>query len=554
MISLRSFTRGRRRVGGSAEAGRAGVTVLRAASLAGAVVVLARSAPLSAGDGRVASDRGWNDEEPRWEATFPNYAQTLRLRRLQGTACGPLSLLAILTRMALPVSTTEAKAMIASAGVRGTSLLQLKDMAERNGLHALGVELSVRQLRETGLYAIARLAGRRFVAVTGYSQHGVEVVPPLEPPRVVSEEGFEKLFGKPGRALLLSTAPLSAEELGLAPASSAPRGRESRPLRGPSLRLSTQELWVGRIHTAGWKRTLALHNDGSSDLRILSANVSCASTRATVSRTVVRPGESATLKVAGRQLSPGGFGCEVLLATNEQNHPLVRVPVAGYFEPPVILARPAVTLSGVFEGQRARACVPLLLAPGVRVDQIVTSIPGGTPLAVRADSGAGGRPRLLVEWHGATDPGWYRYRIGVGAEGLDVGGSWALLLAVEVIPLAQAFPSVLVIGAAEMGGPWRRRVELRVHESLSDRFAHRWSAEAFSQAVRVRRRRLGEGKVEVLLSPAERGALTALRGDSADLVFRFGGGAACAVRVRAGAADMLRSGRAGARREKLRQP
>lgn len=76
------------------------------------------------------------------------------------------------------------------------------------------------------------------------------IVYPLKPPGVVTDASFERLFGKPGKALLLSTQPLSPDELGIGPA------------KPPILRLSRNVLTVGRVYRPAWEGKIILVNEG----------------------------------------------------------------------------------------------------------------------------------------------------------------------------------------------------------------------------------------------------------------------------------------------------
>jgi ABC-type bacteriocin/lantibiotic exporter with double-glycine peptidase domain len=127
--------------------------------------------------------------------------QAFHLRSISAAACGPLSLITILRRMNIPLSEADIETIIGAAGSKGTSLMQLRQLAKRNGLSALGVELTAEELKRTGLYAVTHLNHTTFAAVTAYSKKGVQLVYTLKKPVVVSDKRFAKAFT--GRTLLL---------------------------------------------------------------------------------------------------------------------------------------------------------------------------------------------------------------------------------------------------------------------------------------------------------------------------------------------------------------
>ncbi|UCG46853.1 MAG: hypothetical protein JSU94_15305 [Phycisphaerales bacterium] len=168
------------------------------------------------------------------------------MERLRATACGPISLLAILNRMHIPLSQGDIEAILAVADSKGSNLLQLKQLAERYGLHALGAELTTAGLRQCGLYAIAHLNGSRFVAVIGYSKNAVQMVEPLKRPVLVRDEEFNRAFT--GRALLLAKRPI--------PPAMFPTGSRESP--DATLQLSQTSLAVSLLYSMLRKAVLIL--------------------------------------------------------------------------------------------------------------------------------------------------------------------------------------------------------------------------------------------------------------------------------------------------------
>ncbi|HUT29463.1 MAG TPA: cysteine peptidase family C39 domain-containing protein [Sedimentisphaerales bacterium] len=332
-------------------AGSKVVALIAATCLAVASVV----AFAEGGDGAVSSGL---DEGSRRGLIFPDYKEAFRIRRISATACGPLSLIAVLKRMDIPLSGADVKNIIGSAGSKGTNLQQLKQLAEGYGVYALGVELTTQELRRTGMYAIAHLDWARFVAVTGYSQKGIQVVRPLKKAAVVSDERFSKAFT--GRALLISRVPFPKELV--------EAGSVKPDVRG--LRLSQSSIGVGRIRSVDWEKSVGVYNDGTGTIEV-KVKPCCASISARVEPNVVPGGGSAVLTVAGKEKEPGQFQWSVSLLTNQKDVKPIKVPVQGYLEPPLFFETPAVKLTNVLQNQEAEAHARFICMDGVRIDDLV---------------------------------------------------------------------------------------------------------------------------------------------------------------------------------------
>jgi len=116
-------------------------------------------------------------------ATSPrlDYERTTYNRMHSETACGPLSLLAALDSMGVKVTAEERDKILQASGAIGTSVLQLKELAEEQGLHTLGVEIPVATLKQLDLHAIVVVDDIGFAAVTGYTNYGVQLLSPAWP-------------------------------------------------------------------------------------------------------------------------------------------------------------------------------------------------------------------------------------------------------------------------------------------------------------------------------------------------------------------------------------
>jgi ABC-type bacteriocin/lantibiotic exporter with double-glycine peptidase domain len=99
-----------------------------------------------------------------------------------------LALIALLRQLGRPPSPDEAERLIAVAGTEGTDLRQSKELAKHSGLYAVGVEISLADLRKSRRLAIAHLNGVSFAAILGYEPDGVVVAYPDEGPRIVPGE------------------------------------------------------------------------------------------------------------------------------------------------------------------------------------------------------------------------------------------------------------------------------------------------------------------------------------------------------------------------------
>ena len=403
-------------------------------------------------------------------AAFPDYERAFREQFLREIACGPLALLAVFETLGVPIGQEERERIIAAAGARGTDMLQLKELAESHGLYAVGTRVSAEELKKLGLPAIVHLNAATFAAVTGYSADGYRVVYPLQSPKVITGERLEATFGQPGSALLLSRRPLSLRSLGLAePAPKMPAHR------GPSVFLERSSLAVGRIVTHHWAATLTLTNDGDAPLEIQEAVPSCTCMTARLDQSTVPPGGSTTLRVEGRQASPGGFTYQIAVATNQAGGSVVRVPVRGYLAPAVLFPTPSVVLGSVIQGREEVADVPIRLTEAIDLQKLDVVIPAGAPLALDFTGPTAARLR----WKGSGTPGWYRYELGVRCRDIPDNATATLHVAAQVVPWVEAVPPSVLIRRSEVGQGWSRRCVLRLNDRVDGPLSeetHWWDA------------------------------------------------------------------------------
>ena len=453
---------------------------------------------------------------------FPDYANAFRMERLRATACGPISLLAILNRMDVPLSQADIKAILATADSKGTNLLQLKQLAERYGLHALGADLTTARLRQCGLYAIAHLNGSRFVAITGYSKNAVQMVEPLKRPVLVRDEEFNRAFT--GRALLLAKRPI--------PSAIFAAVRRQSP--DAALQLSQTSLAVGAINSPGWQKSLTIRNTSPERVNIRKVQSSCSCMSGSLDRTTLPPGSSAILTVNGTEDQVGSFNRTITLITDSKHSPLLKIPVQGYLEPPVFLETPAVTLTDVLTGQTATAEIPLILSASLQPEDLTVQLPEGAPLSAQIHRTNDGRLRLLLSFDGASEPGWRRFTIGIGPKDSPPQGQTPLHLAVHVLPLVEVFPPSLTIPESPSMRPWSRRLTFKFNAILAEEVQYEWSDKAFSDAIDIRLNTDNDNTLSAVLSEKPVGSFKTVLGLQADLIFRFASDAECAVRIYAG--------------------
>jgi len=448
----------------------------------------------------------------------PGTVSGVRKRISNRTLCGPLSLLVVLDRAGIELGKPERLAILQTGIPHGTSMGQLKALAERQGLHAVGVELTVASLKRLRLHAIVLLEGVEFAAVTGYTSYGVQVVRPATAPRVVPDARFEQMFGKPGKALLLSPQPLVPEELGLGPATP------------PALRPSRTLLVVGRTFRPTWQGSLTLHNDGKGTIHVRRVTTSCTCVKAAVAPEEIPAGGSATLSAEGTQRDPGAFRHDILLETDAPDVPIVRIPVRGLYGAPVSFEAPVLTVHDVLEGEPAAAEMPLVLAKDVDPSLIQFVAPEGAPLDVQAAHNDRGDLVARLHWQGAPKAGWYRHQVQVRAKGLSGGPLPSLDVAVHVVPRWEAVPRSVLIRDEDLVSPWWRVVSIRPHRVATSLPSQgrgecrvSWSRPEFDEAIQVAASR-GDGRETVLkLSPKAVGKLEPLSGQRATLVIQWPG-------------------------------
>lgn len=398
---------------------------------------------------------------------FPDYGMIRRKMFLSEIACGPLALLELLKDFGVPLNEEEVDRLLAEAGNKGIDMLRLKKLAEEYGLHALGVGVSTKALRQLGQKAIVHLNGAGFVAVTGYTAEGLIVVYPLQPPGIVPDDLFEKSFGKEGRAILIGKIPLHPEALGVDIVES-----QNVAIEGPHLSVSQSVITVGRIHRKNWVESLIIMNDGNSPLEIREVSTDCGCFQASVDKKILQPGEQALLRAKGVQNELGGFTHHVRIKTNTPE--ITVVPVRGYSEAPVSFSQPAVFLKGIRQYEKAETIVALALPLKLDASKLRMEAAKEGPFRAQLNRDERGC-YLNLRWEGAAKKGFYHYEIRVFSENVPDAVAAVLPCTVEVIPELIVQPPSLLIEKIGDNKTWRRRLVIEANRQPLEEPTLNWS-------------------------------------------------------------------------------
>lgn len=417
--------------------------------------------------------------------------------------CGPLALIAVTTKLGIHLSESEKDDILSAAGSHGTDLATLKELTEKQGLHALGVETSVEGLRARGLPAIVFVRGYGFAAVTGYSGSDVEVVYPFAEPIMLADVDFEKEFGTTGRALFVSRKRIT---------SAVSASKDFRAVSGPVLRATRSMLAFGRVYRKSYSATIDLFNDGNSTLQINEVSSSTPRIAATVDATRISPLGKARLSVSGDVNSVGPVAESVILLTNSIEGPVMRLPVRGYVDGPAFLPQPHVLFDGVVEGDPAQLSVPVELSPGVDRDALVCSTRNENYCSASLEDEANGKLSLRIAWHGTAGVGWHRITAEIRQDGPDAVPA-TLNVAAHVLSELEAEPRSLWIDDASLAaGRWSRQVTMRRRSSSDLKPRFRWSDVRVDRAVKVTVDECGDGTATLLLEPIATDSAKTLHG------------------------------------------
>jgi hypothetical protein len=445
--------------------------------------------------------------------SFPDYRLARRNRYLGEIACGPLSLLVALRLLGLDISLEKEDKLIAEAGDRGIDLLRLKELAEGEGVHAVGVELTSSDLGRIGLPAVIHDGRFGFAAVTDYSTDGVRIVRPFKPVVIFSSTELTQYYGSSIAALLVSRQPIDLARLGVMRA-------EEGKIRGPWLRPERTVVSVGRVYKRAWEATLKLKNAGDAPLRIRDITAGCPGVKARVDVSMLQPGETTPLRVNGMQEHVGTFTCNVEISTNETFRKTAQIPVRGYVEQAVWLEPPTIVLDRVLPKCEVAAKVGLGVADGFSPDKVRVRIPEGAPLEGKIGPGECGSPCLILTWRGAATPGWHRYTVQLEPRQTEGYLATPLPVAVHVVPAVEVFPESVWLRDAEVATSWSRRLTARLARPEELRVVI--ADENITKALLLRMSSNGEGEHTITLDPRSSGALAPFKGRSVDLVLMAG--------------------------------
>ena len=349
-------------------------------------------------------------------ADYSRYRPEVRLRR---RACGPLSLFLLLRLMGVTVPSADIAMEADRADQAGTTFRDLKELAGQYGVSARGVECTLETLRQIGLYGILESKQDHFVALTGFSEEGAQIVSfPMSPgllPFHTKEP--EKTY----RVLLLATSPdaLSFE------ASEPARPTSHEP--PAAVRLSQTEFNLGVIHDV-WEGTSTLTNVSDRPVHIKAVKTSCTCVDAQVTPLKIEPGGTAEVAIKlDHSIDEQSFRYAVYIETDLPRDPLA-VTMHGYFGTTVRITPSIVTIRNMAPGASETRELRIIGGDNLPKDMTV-EVPADAPLSVNIErAGPDAPPVLRLGWLGAQEPGWYRHKVWL----LDRSGGQRLSSAVYV--------------------------------------------------------------------------------------------------------------------------
>jgi hypothetical protein len=449
--------------------------------------------------------------------SFPNYERARRQVLERELACGPLSLFAVLESLGVEVPPETRQSAVDRALVQGSTMRELKELAEDLGVYAAGVQISVEELQRVEMPAVALFDTSVFVAVLGYPEGGLQIQYAGRAAAIVPQEAFSRHFGEVGRALLLSRSRIESRL--------SPTQREEADKTG--LALSQEAVALGVLHSRKWNRDVVVANRGETEVVISAVASSCSCMEAALESDRLAPRASTTLAISGVEEREGVFRHEVKLAT--EGGVLIRLPVSGYVDPPVYFDPPAVTIRGVLVGETARLKVPVQVAESVVSRSLLVQLPPDAPLRVDARSSGTRANFLEIEFTGGKVAGWYTYEIQAGVPFQNANGQGdapeadvtnaKLLMAVEVIPRLEVFPQAVWLRDDELATSWTRTIRVNSRgEEATTVGAATWSDDRFDRAIDAQVTQTTPRQADLQLSPKSGDLLPGLSGSSASLL------------------------------------
>jgi hypothetical protein len=454
---------------------------------------------------------------------FPDYRQARQQSFDDAVNCGPYALLKVLRQLGVTVGPPETRKLLDLGREGGTNLGQLKELAERRGLHAVGIETTSEDLKKIGLPAIVHLNGGTFAAVLAYAPEGFKVAFPSQPASIVRDADFIQMFGTTGHALLVSTAAIRIRHS---------RDKEQTAKSNPIAALSRSSIPLGRLWQRDWRAEVELTNRGNEPLQIEGIETSCSCTHASISSMLLAPMETATLSVSGRQAAAGDFSYRVTLRTNAPDAKTITVPLHGYIETPILIDPPAIAVRRIAANEKSHTLVSYELPEHVNPDSLSISVPAGAPLRAHAIRASHGRGLVEVDWMGSNQSGWHNYQLLFRTKDLPGAFFSTLQVAVEVLPTLEAFPQSIVLRPEEIGEHWSRNVTISTNVATPADLSTRWNdasfAELFTAAIRPTD---AKGVFALVLSPKAPGRERRLMGSQARLIIESKDQSQCQVQV-----------------------
>ncbi len=139
------------------------------------------------------------------DPAIPEPADLVRQR--QDTDCGPAVLKMVFNHYGLDEMTLEEIEAVATVGANGTNLLALKKIAESQGLRAQGLRLSIENLADVPLPAIAHVHGDHFVLLRSV---GNEVV--VDDPSVGRLRMSSEALDRAWNGVVLTFLPVASQD------------------------------------------------------------------------------------------------------------------------------------------------------------------------------------------------------------------------------------------------------------------------------------------------------------------------------------------------------
>src|SRR5262249_430940 len=209
-------------------------------------------------------------------------------------------------------------------------------------------------------------------------------------------------------------------------------------------------------------------------------------------------GESTQLTAEGTENKVGRFNCKVLLKTSDAKVGTIAVPIHGYVEQPVGFDPPVVRMEHVPVDHSTGVTVLLDLSKGVDFRKLTLKLPSGVPLSGRLTQDQTGQPILRLTWDGDRTLGWRRYSVEVRAGNPAQFVSSPLPVAVEVVPLADVYPSSLKMSPSD-GPNWSRRVLVKLNQHDDHQPVLSWSDPTVANTIEAKLERTSADQFFVVL-------------------------------------------------------